>query len=85
MRHTRSDEGKLYVMASTIEIRDATVDDPAVILRFVEELAGYERAPEAVTATEADIRHSLFGAEPLNEWVGYRLAGDALDRFASSE
>ena len=162
-------------MPAGIEIRDATVDDPGLILRFVKELAAYERAPEAVTATEADIRHSLFGedaivhavicevdtapvgfavyffnystwlgrrglyledlyvspayrragagktllkhlarvarsrgcgrlewsvldwntpairfyesigAEPLNEWVGYRLAGEALDRFAGGE
>ena len=162
-------------MRPKIEIRAASVDDPALILRFVKELAAYERAPEAVTATEEDIRHSLFGedaivhavicqvddtpvgfavyffnystwlgrrglyledlyvspayrragagkallkhlagvarsrgcgrlewsvldwnapairfyesigAEPLNEWVGYRLAGDALDRFASGE
>jgi GNAT superfamily N-acetyltransferase len=162
-------------MRPQIEIRDASVDDPALILRFVKELAAYERAPEAVTATEEDIRNSLFGedaivhavicqigdrpvgfavyffnystwlgrrglyledlyvspadrragagkallkhlarvarsrecgrlewsvldwntpairfyesigAEPLNEWVGYRLAGDALDRFASGE
>lgn len=162
-------------MRPRIEIRDASADDPALILRFVKELAGYERAPEAVSATEADIRHSLFGedaivhaviceiggvpvgfavyffnystwlgrrglyledlyvspayrragagkallkhlarvarsrecgrlewsvldwntpairfyesigAKPLNEWVGYRLAGDALDRFAGGE
>jgi len=162
-------------MRPQIEIRDASVDDPALILRFVKELAAYERAPEAVTATEEDIRYSLFGedaivhavicqvddkpvgfavyffnystwlgrrglyledlyvspayrragagkallkhlarvarsrgcgrvewsvldwnapairfyesigAEPLNEWVGYRLAGDALDCFASGE
>jgi GNAT superfamily N-acetyltransferase len=162
-------------MPAGIEIRDATVDDPALILRFIKELAAYERAPEAVTATEADIRHSLFGddaivyaviceiggvpagfalyffnystwlgrrglyledlyvspayrragagkallkhlarvaqsrecvrlqwsvldwntpairfyesigAEPAHEWVGYRLAGEALDRLASGE
>lgn len=162
-------------MPPEIKIRDATVDDPGLILRFVKELAAYERAPEAVTATEADIRNSLFGedtivhalicevdnvpvgfavyffnystwlgrrglyledlyvspdyrrsgagktllkhlarvarsrgcgrlewsvldwntpairfyesigAEPLNEWVGYRLAGEALDRFAGGE
>lgn len=162
-------------MPAGIEIRDATVDDPGLILRFVKELAAYERAPEAVTATEADIRHSLFGedaivhaviceiggvpagfalyffnystwlgrrglyledlyvspayrragagkallkhlarvarsrecgrlewsvldwntpairfyesigAEPVQEWVGYRLAGEALDRLASGE
>ena len=162
-------------MRPEIEIRDATVDDPGLILRFIKELAAYERAPVAVTATEADIRHSLFGedaivhaviceiggvpagfalyffnystwlgrqglyledlyvspayrragvgkallkhlarvarsrecvrlqwsvldwntpairfyesigAEPVHEWVGYRLAGEALDRLASGE
>jgi GNAT superfamily N-acetyltransferase len=28
--------------------------------------------------------YESFGAEPQNEWVGYRLTGDALTRFASS-
>ncbi|MFU8822129.1 MAG: GNAT family N-acetyltransferase, partial [Gammaproteobacteria bacterium] len=29
--------------------------------------------------------YESIGAKPLNEWVGYRLAGDALDRFAGGE
>lgn len=48
-----------------MEIRDATVDDPGLILRFVRELATYEKAPEAVTATEEDIRDSLFGTDSI--------------------
>lgn len=52
-------------MPSTIKIRNATAGDPGLILRFVRELATYERAPEAVTATEADIRDSLFGPDAI--------------------
>ncbi len=46
---------------SVVEIREATIDDSALILRFVTELAIYERAENEVTATEADITSSLFG------------------------
>ncbi|HEY8360070.1 MAG TPA: GNAT family N-acetyltransferase [Ramlibacter sp.] len=42
-----------------IAIRPATVDDAPVILRFVRELAIYEKAEHEVLATEADIRSSL--------------------------
>lgn len=156
-----------------IRLREAVIGDAGLVLRFVKELAAYERAGDEVTATEADIRTSLFGedatakaiiceidgvaaglavyffnystwlgrrglyledlyispayrrvgagrallkhlartavslgcgrlewnvldwnepairfyesigAEPLNEWVGYRLAGEALESFAS--
>ena len=52
-------------MAPATEIRDATVDDAALILRFVRELAAYEKAPDAVAATETDIRQSLFGTDAI--------------------
>lgn len=42
-----------------IAIRPATADDAALILRFIRELAAYERAEQEVVATEADIRASL--------------------------
>lgn len=45
-----------------IDIRPATVNDAALILRFVTELAIYERAEDQVVATEDDIRKSLFDA-----------------------
>jgi GNAT superfamily N-acetyltransferase len=44
-----------------IEIRPARVDDVALILRFIRELAAYERAEQEVVATEASLRSSLFG------------------------
>jgi GNAT superfamily N-acetyltransferase len=46
----------------TIDIRSACVDDAGLILRFIRELAIYERAEDQVVATEADIRNSLFDA-----------------------
>jgi len=47
-----------------LSIRKASPDDVELILKFINELALYEKAPEEVTATEADIHNSLFGAEP---------------------
>ena len=46
---------------SKIEIRPATARDSALILRFITDLAIYENARDAVIATQADIRHTLFG------------------------
>jgi GNAT superfamily N-acetyltransferase len=45
-----------------IDIRPAEANDAALILRFITELAIYERAEDQVVATEDDIRDSLFGA-----------------------
>jgi GNAT superfamily N-acetyltransferase len=49
-------------MATTI--RPATQMDVPQILRFIRALAAYERAPEAVTATEAELERDGFGANP---------------------
>ena len=54
---------------SIIEIRQATVEDSALILRFVKELATYEKAEGEVTATESDIENSLFGCESTTNAV----------------
>jgi GNAT superfamily N-acetyltransferase len=48
---------------SRIAIRDATPDDVPTILRFIRELAEFEREPHAVKATEADLRRDGF-SEP---------------------
>jgi GNAT superfamily N-acetyltransferase len=45
------------------EIRTATEADIPVILQLIRDLAEYERAPEAVIATEAGLREVLFGAK----------------------
>jgi len=46
---------------SNTEIRQATVNDAALIHRFITELAIYEKAEHEVLTTESDIRESLFG------------------------
>ena len=49
------------------EIRTATEADVPVSLQLIRDLATYERAPEAVVATEAGLREVLFGAKPSAE------------------
>ncbi len=45
-------------------IRPAVAEDVPQILRFIRALAEYEREPEAVTATEADLLRDGFGPNP---------------------
>ncbi len=49
---------------SELVIRPAAPDDAALVLRFVRELASYERLSHLVTATEESLREALFGARP---------------------
>jgi GNAT superfamily N-acetyltransferase len=46
-----------------ITIRFAEPADMSLVLRFIRELAVYERAPAAVVATEDDLRRHGFGAD----------------------
>jgi GNAT superfamily N-acetyltransferase len=48
---------------SDIRIRFATPDDAGLLLQLIRELAAYERAPNAVVATEEDLRRYGFGPE----------------------
>lgn len=48
----------------TVTIRSAQLGDEAAILRMVIALAVYEREPDAVKATEASLRATLFGDNP---------------------
>ena len=50
-------------MTADFQIRPATEADLPIILRLIRDLAEYERAPEAVVATEAGLREVLFGAK----------------------
>jgi GNAT superfamily N-acetyltransferase len=47
-----------------ISIRAATAQDVSEILAFIRALAEYERAPNAVTATEGDLLRDGFGPNP---------------------
>ena len=51
----------------TVAIRPAIEPDTAPILRFVRELAEYEREPDAVVATEEILAQALFGPDPAAE------------------
>ncbi|MGB3596771.1 MAG: GNAT family N-acetyltransferase [Pseudomonas neustonica] len=53
----------------SVDIREATIDDSALILRFVTELAIYEKAEHEVIATEADIKKSLFAQDSTTHAV----------------
>ena len=43
------------------EIREAVVDDLPLILRFIKDLAEYERMRDDVITTEEILKHSIFG------------------------
>lgn len=54
-------------MSSGFTIRGATPDDAGVILSFIRALADYEKLTDQVTATEEDLRASLFGERAVAE------------------
>ena len=65
-----------------LKLRNAVPDDIPLVLSFIRELAEYERAPNAVSCTEKDLRRDGFGASPkfrviIAEWNG-EPAGMAL-------
>jgi GNAT superfamily N-acetyltransferase len=65
-----------------VRVVPVTRADVPVVLAFVRELATYERAPSAVTASEADLDAALFGPHPAAEallaWVDDEPVGFAL-------
>jgi GNAT superfamily N-acetyltransferase len=67
---------------STVTLRFATADDVGLLLQLIRELAAYEKAPDAVVATEEDLRRHGFGSEPRFEallaFVDGQPAGFAL-------
>ena len=64
------------------EIRPATEEDVPLLLRFIKELAEYEKLSHEVSATEEVLRESLFGerrvAEALLAYLGDEPSGFAL-------
>lgn len=63
-------------MNSAITVRLATADDVPLLLRFIRQLAVFERAPQAVVATEDDLRRHGFGPEPEFEAILAFLDGE---------
>lgn len=57
------------------EIRPATPADVPLILRFVRELAEFEREPDAVKATEPMLAAALFGADAVAEALIAEVSG----------
>ncbi len=56
-------------MAGEVMLRFATEEDVPLILRFIRELAEYERLAHACVATEEMVRETLFGAKPYAEVI----------------
>ncbi len=59
-----------------IAIRFATAEDCPLLLRLIRELAAYEKAPDAVVATEADLIRHGFGPDPQFEAILAFLDGE---------
>lgn len=57
------------LMADELTLRNATEEDVPLILRFIRELAEYERLAHEVVATEESIRQTLFGARAFAEVI----------------
>ena len=56
-------------MSGGVTVRSATPEDCGLLLRLIRELAAFERAPDAVVATEADLRRHGFGPQPQFEAI----------------
>lgn len=66
-------------MDSMLVIRPADTNDAATLLRFIKHMAAFERLQQEVSATEGDLRRSLFGEHPvatalIGEWDGQPVA-----------
>jgi GNAT superfamily N-acetyltransferase len=57
-------------------IRFAAAEDAPLLLRLIRELAAFERAPDAVVATEADLLRDGFGPDPKFEAILAFLDGE---------
>ena len=68
-----------------IQLREARPSDVVLILEFIQALADYEKEPDAVHATEAQLKEHLFGEKPvaycLIGFLGDEPAGFALYFF----
>lgn len=60
---------------AAVHLRNATVADVPLILRFIRGLAEYERLAHEVVATEASLRDTLFGESPAAHVLLAELEG----------
>jgi GNAT superfamily N-acetyltransferase len=60
------------------DLRFATPDDVATIMRFVRELAEFEREADKVVATEELLHEAMFGERPVAEAVIAERDGEPL-------
>jgi len=71
-----------------MEIRQGQKGDLPAVLGMIKELALYEKAPDEVTVTLADLERDGFGDRPLFEFLvavdGSRIVGMALYYFSYS-
>ncbi|CDH55765.1 n-acetyltransferase gcn5 [Lichtheimia corymbifera JMRC:FSU:9682] len=68
----------------TVTIEPATPADVPLILQFIKDLALYEKAPEAVTATEELLQQNLFGERRYAEVIiAYHQASPDQERKAA--
>lgn len=59
-------------MTDIFEIKSATIDDVALVLSFIKELAEYEKLLHEVVATEASLKETLFGKDAnAHVLIGY--------------
>ena len=68
----------MYTDAVKIQITEATERDTAVILDLIRQLAEYERLADRVTATEDQLRWTLFGARPAAEVLLAAVDGETV-------
>jgi len=62
--------------ADAVVISPAQEADLVVILALIKELAAYENLSHQVVATEANLRHALFGPRPAAEALVARVDGE---------
>jgi GNAT superfamily N-acetyltransferase len=63
-------------VTGAIAIRFARPEDCGLLLRLIRELAAFERAPDAVVASEEDLCRHGFGADPQFEAILAFLDGE---------
>jgi GNAT superfamily N-acetyltransferase len=61
-----------------LSIRRPTTDDVSIILSLIRDLATYEREPDAVVATEADLLRDGFGESPSFQVLLAELDGEPI-------